>query len=317
MARDIQEPNEKDSAPTEELASSLSRHLQFMEFLNTHCVQQHGTDFYAAQMQISEYAWGKACKQVIGMTAKSRCAGTSPSANRNGCRNAGEKHCERIRKTHAGRPKRLLHDSPPYASGDIHLGHAVNKILNDMTVKARNMAGVGAQYAPGWNCHSTSIGIQIEKQFGKNPSASEVQAKSGAQCRQTARATEGCPPLGMRGYAAIWTITPWTIPANQALNAHPEVDDALVQTERNGEPLLDCFVLFAQVGRGPQPASSLRCRNHKARFRCQDGGIFPSLARALPEQDQAKARASPCPNRLLTQRPQIPACSGCEPTSAR
>lgn len=239
---------------------------------------------------------------------------------------------QRIRRASAGRPKFILHDGPPYANGDIHIGHAVNKILKDMIVKARNMAGFDARYVPGWDCHGMPIEIQIEKQFGKNLPAAEVQAKSRAyaaeqverqkkdfirlgvlgdwdnpyltmnfrneadEIRALGKILEkgyvyrGLKPVNwcfdcgsalaeaeveyqnkrdpaidvgfpfadpdklakafglaelptrdgakMRGYAVIWTTTPWTIPANQALNAHPEFEYALVQTERNGEPLL-------------------------------------------------------------------------------
>ncbi|MCL4744786.1 MAG: class I tRNA ligase family protein, partial [Burkholderiaceae bacterium] len=57
---------------------------------------------------------------------------------------------QRIREASRGRPVWVLHDGPPYANGDIHLGHAVNKILKDMVVKSRNMAGFDARYVPGW-----------------------------------------------------------------------------------------------------------------------------------------------------------------------
>ena len=57
----------------------------------------------------------------------------------------------------------MLHDGPPYANGDIHIGHAVNKILKDIIVKSRNMAGYDAHYVPGWDCHGMPIEIQIEK----------------------------------------------------------------------------------------------------------------------------------------------------------
>ncbi|WP_343586794.1 isoleucine--tRNA ligase [Herbaspirillum sp.] len=234
---------------------------------------------------------------------------------------------ERIRKASAHRPKFILHDGPPYANGDIHIGHAVNKILKDMIVKARNMAGFDAQYVPGWDCHGMPIEIQIEKKYGKNLPVAEVQAKARAYAgeqieRQKAdfirlgvlgewdnpyktmnfsneadelralgtilekgyvyrglkpvnwcfdcgsalaeaeveyqdkrdpaidvgfpfaepdkiAAAFGLPKLPTdRGYIVIWTTTPWTIPSNQALNVHPEFDYALVQTTRNGEPLL-------------------------------------------------------------------------------
>src|SRR5450432_1879945 len=73
-----------------------------------------------------------------------------------------------IRKASHGRPKFILHDGPPYANGDIHIGHAVNKILKDVVVKSRNMAGYDAQYVPGWDCHGMPIEREIEKKYGKN-----------------------------------------------------------------------------------------------------------------------------------------------------
>ena len=87
---------------------------------------------------------------------------------------------QRIRKACAGRPKWVLHDGPPYANGDIHIGHAVNKILKDTIVKSRNMAGYDAQYVPGWDCHGMPIEIPIEKQFGKYMPTAEVLQKSRA-----------------------------------------------------------------------------------------------------------------------------------------
>ena len=218
----------------------------------------------------------------------------------------------RIRKAAAGRPQFILHDGPPYANGDIHIGHAVNKILKDIVVKSRGLAGFDAPYVPGWDCHGMPIEIQIEKMYGKNLSATEVQAKARAYAREQverqkkdfvrlgvlgdwdnpyltmnhhneaneiralARLLEkgyvfrGLKPVNWcfdcgsalaeaeveyqdrrdpeidvgfpfaepekvaaafglgnlplpQGYAVIWT-TPWTIPANQALNVHPEFD---------------------------------------------------------------------------------------------
>lgn len=238
-----------------------------------------------------------------------------------------KKTYERVRAASAGRPKFILHDGPPYANGEIHLGHAVNKILKDMIVKARNMAGFDAQYVPGWDCHGMPIEIQIEKKYGKNLPVAEVQAKARAyadeqitlqkkdfirlgvlgewdnpyktmhfsneadELRALGTILEkgyvyrGLKPVNWcfdcgsalaeaeveyqdkrdpaidvgfpfaeqdriaqafglarlpvdKGFIVIWTTTPWTIPSNQALNVHPEFDYALVQTERNGEPIL-------------------------------------------------------------------------------
>jgi isoleucyl-tRNA synthetase len=232
----------------------------------------------------------------------------------------------RIRAYSKGRPLFVLHDGPPYANGDIHIGHAVNKILKDVIVKCRNMAGFDARYVPGWDCHGMPIEIQIEKQFGKSLPPAEVQAKSRAYAteqigrqrkdfqrlgvlgewddpyltmaprneadelralgtimeagfvfrglkpvnwcfdcgsalaeaeveyqertdlavdvgfaftdRARLAAAFGLPSLpGGAGFAVIWTTTPWTLPANQALNLHPDFEYALVATERDGAPL--------------------------------------------------------------------------------
>ncbi|TFW13239.1 isoleucine--tRNA ligase [Massilia arenosa] len=233
----------------------------------------------------------------------------------------------RIRKAAKGRPMFVLHDGPPYANGDIHLGHAVNKILKDMVVKSRTIAGFDAPYVPGWDCHGMPIEIQIEKQYGKNLPTAEVLTKARAYAEeQIDRQRTGFIRLGVLGewenpyktmaygneadelralgtllekgyvyrglkpvnwcfdcqsalaeaeveyqdkrdpaidvgfpfaepdkiaaafgleqlpasdgFIIIWTTTPWTIPSNQALNVHPEVTYALVQTERDGQPLL-------------------------------------------------------------------------------
>ena len=82
---------------------------------------------------------------------------------------------QRIRDASRGRPRFVLHDGPPYANGDIHLGHAVNKILKDIIVKSQSLSGFDAPYVPGWDCHGMPIEVQIEKQHGKNLSAEQTQ----------------------------------------------------------------------------------------------------------------------------------------------
>ncbi|MFC3339117.1 isoleucine--tRNA ligase [Paracandidimonas soli] len=233
-----------------------------------------------------------------------------------------------IRAACKGRPRFVLHDGPPYANGDIHIGHAVNKILKDIIVKSRNMAGYDAHYVPGWDCHGMPIEIQIEKKYGKHLPVAEVQAKARAYAlEQIDRQRKDFKRLGVladwdhpyltmnfsneadelralgkileKGYVyrglkpvnwcfdcasalaeaeveyadrkdpaihtafpfdeparlaaafglpsvadgalVIWTTTPWTIPANQALNVHPEISYALVrldQPRETGELLL-------------------------------------------------------------------------------
>jgi isoleucyl-tRNA synthetase len=82
---------------------------------------------------------------------------------------------KRLRSIAKGRPRFVLHDGPPYANGDIHIGHAVNKILKDVIVKSRTLAGFDAPYVPGWDCHGMPIEVQIEKQHGKHLSVEETQ----------------------------------------------------------------------------------------------------------------------------------------------
>ena len=87
---------------------------------------------------------------------------------------------QQLREARCGAPKFILHDGPPYANGQIHMGHAVNKVLKDMVVKARQLAGFDAQYVPGWDCHGLPIENAIEKKFGRKLSRDEMQAKSRA-----------------------------------------------------------------------------------------------------------------------------------------
>ncbi|MHB1752556.1 MAG: isoleucine--tRNA ligase [Acidiferrobacter sp.] len=74
---------------------------------------------------------------------------------------------ERVRAFHAGHPRYVLHDGPPYANGSIHLGHAVNKVLKDIIVKAKGFAGFDAPYVPGWDCHGLPIELAVEKTVGR------------------------------------------------------------------------------------------------------------------------------------------------------
>src|SRR5579862_3164117 len=71
-----------------------------------------------------------------------------------------------IRKARRGRPRFVLHDGPPYANGAIHIGHALNKVLKDLVVKSRSMAGFDAPYVPGWDCHGLPIELNVEKELG-------------------------------------------------------------------------------------------------------------------------------------------------------
>jgi len=228
-----------------------------------------------------------------------------------------------LRRAGVGRPKFVLHDGPPYANGDIHIGHAVNKILKDIIVKSRTLSGFDSPYVPGWDCHGLPIELAVEKKIGK-AGVQVDPAKFREACRayareQIARQREDFVRLGVigdwqqpyltmdfrfeadiirslgriiaqghvyRGYKpvhwcadcgsalaeaeveyqdkqspaidvrfaaadqadflarcehpaghagdgpisiVIWTTTPWTLPANQAVALHPELDYVLIE----------------------------------------------------------------------------------------
>jgi len=227
---------------------------------------------------------------------------------------------KKIREVSKGRPKFVLHDGPPYANGDIHIGHAVNKILKDIIVKSKTLSGFDAPYVPGWDCHGLPIELVVEKNHGKNIDP----AKFRELCREYAsvqveRQKADFIRLGVLGewdkpyltmdyqteadimrtlgevykngylyqgskpvhwcvdcgsalaeaeveyedknspaidvafqvldnavlakafgighingpaYAVIWTTTPWTLPANQAVCVHPELTYDLIETSK-------------------------------------------------------------------------------------
>lgn len=85
---------------------------------------------------------------------------------------------KRLRDARQGAPLFVLHDGPPYANGQLHIGHALNKVLKDMIVKSKQLAGFDAQYIPGWDCHGLPIENAIEKLYGRTLGRDEMQAKS-------------------------------------------------------------------------------------------------------------------------------------------
>jgi isoleucyl-tRNA synthetase len=107
---------------------------------------------------------------------------------------------KQLRDARCNAPKFILHDGPPYANGQIHMGHAVNKVLKDMIVKARQLAGFDAQYVPGWDCHGLPIENAIEKKHGRNLSRDDMQAKSRAYAtEQIAQQMADFQRLGILG----------------------------------------------------------------------------------------------------------------------
>ena len=235
---------------------------------------------------------------------------------------------ERIQEATAGRETFILHDGPPYANGDIHIGHAVNKILKDIVVRSALLAGYRAPYVPGWDCHGLPIELQVEKKVGKvgqkvdaatfrqkcreyagkqidrqredfkrlgglgdwsQPYATRDFAYEADMLRALARIVErghlkrgvkpvhwcfdcgsalaeaeieyqdkvstaidvlfpavdpsalgqafGVSGLGETAGVVIWTTTPWTIPANQAVSLNAELDYDLVRANQGSRQI--------------------------------------------------------------------------------
>ncbi len=232
---------------------------------------------------------------------------------------------QKIRQARAGCEQYILHDGPPYANGDIHIGHAVNKVLKDIIIKSKTMSGFDAPYVPGWDCHGLPIEHKVETKIGK--AGVKVDHKTfRKKCREyAARQVDGqrkdfvrlgvfgdwdTPYLTMNfqfeadiiralgkiienghlhrgfkpvywsvvgasalaeaeveyqdkvsysidvGFSAvdqiafenamggvsgegeisvvIWTTTPWTLPSNQAVSLHPDLEYVLVECELEG-----------------------------------------------------------------------------------
>ncbi len=227
---------------------------------------------------------------------------------------------QRIREARKGAKKFILHDGPPYANGDIHIGHAVNKILKDIIVKSKTMSGYDAPYVPGWDCHGLPIELVVEKNHGKNIDPAKFRELCRAYAaEQVEKQKKDFIRLGVLGdwdnpyltmdfkteadimralgkiyengylyqgskpvhwcvdcgsalaeaeveyedvnspaidvgfkvmdnvalakafglekvegdvYAVIWTTTPWTLPANQAVAVNGRLDYSLVRTEK-------------------------------------------------------------------------------------
>src|ERR671918_273361 len=92
----------------------------------------------------------------------------------------------RLREAARGRPRFVLHDGPPYANGNIHLGHALNKILKDVVVKYEAMTGHAAPYVPGWDCHGLPIELQVEKNLGRAKKLAMSKAEIRRLCKEYA-----------------------------------------------------------------------------------------------------------------------------------
>ncbi|HEY1070717.1 MAG TPA: isoleucine--tRNA ligase [Thermomonas sp.] len=149
-----------------------------------------------------------------------------------------------IREAAKGRPQFVLHDGPPYANGAIHLGHAVNKILKDIIVKSKTLAGFDAPYIPGWDCHGLPIEIAIEKKWGKVGTKLDAAAFR-QKCREYA--TEQIE-VQRRDFKRLGVLGDWEHPY-RTLDFSFEADEirALSKVVENGhllrgvKPVYWCF----------------------------------------------------------------------------
>ena len=111
-----------------------------------------------------------------------------------------QKRYQKLRQISEGRPKFILHDGPPYANGDIHIGHAVNKILKDIILRSKTLAGFDAPYVPGWDCHGLPIEVMVEKLHGRDmPKAKFRELCRSYAAEQIARQKKDFIRLGVLG----------------------------------------------------------------------------------------------------------------------
>ncbi len=110
-----------------------------------------------------------------------------------------------IREASAGRPKFILHDGPPYANGSIHIGHVVNKVIKDMIVKSKQLAGFDSPYVPGWDCHGLPIENKVEEIAGK-PGDKITESEFRARCREyaTEQIAHQCAEFKRLGIVGDW-----------------------------------------------------------------------------------------------------------------
>ncbi len=112
---------------------------------------------------------------------------------------------DRIRESSKGRKRFVLHDGPPYANGDLHMGHAINKVLKDLIVRGKTMAGYDAPYLPGWDCHGLPIEHQVEKAGGNRREPIEFRR----QCREFAQTQID---LQRQGFKRMGVMGEWDTP---------------------------------------------------------------------------------------------------------
>ena len=168
----------------------------------------------------------------------------------------------RSARRRAGGPRFVLHDGPPYANGDIHIGHAVNKILKDIVVKSRTLAGFDAPYVPGWDCHGMPIEVQIEKTHGKHLAGRRKRSASRAPTRPSR--SRGRRPTSS-GWAcwATGTIRTRRWPISNEADEIRTLGQLLEKGYRLSRPEAGQLVLRLPAARWPKPRSSTRTAGHR------------------------------------------------------
>ena len=146
-----------------------------------------------------------------------------------------------LREAGQGREKWVLHDGPPYANGALHIGHAVNKILKDVIVKSKTMAGFDSPYVPGWDCHGLPIEHEVEKKIGRDLYRNDPSAFRKA-CRQFA--TEQID-IQRNGFIRMGVIGDWFDPY-LTMNFHTEANGirALGRIFENGHVMHDLMTVY-------------------------------------------------------------------------
>ena len=141
-----------------------------------------------------------------------------------------------IRKARQGRKKYILHDGPPYANGQIHLGHVVNKVLKDIIVKYKTLDGYDAPYVPGWDCHGLPIEQKVEGLLGKVGQEKDGRIISSTEfrgaCRDYAKSQIA---LQMADFKRLGVLGDWENPY-LTMNFQTEADTvrALAKIYENG-----------------------------------------------------------------------------------
>ncbi|MEJ5990698.1 isoleucine--tRNA ligase [Ramlibacter sp. PS3R-8] len=201
---------------------------------------------------------------------------------------------KRLRVARRGRQKFVLHDGPPYANGQIHMGHAVNKVLKDMIVKSRQLQGLDAAYIPGWDCHGLPIENAIEKKFGRNLPRDEMQAKS------RAFATEQIG-IQMADFKRLGVLGDWDHPY-KTMDFSNEADEirAFKRVVERGfvyrglKPVYWCFDCGSSLAEFEIEYADKKSQTLDVAFQADDAAkVYAAFGLPSPQSSPASGRGSP------------------------